>query len=228
MSSILPAIPFVIGSPGPSVDVSTVAPEFRTLIWVPTTVSDQVVFEGSADGGTSWATRASLGSLPQIQRIDDCTTLYRARRTAGTGGKLHLVGEAIGSGSSPQVIEMTVTHADLVAAAVSQSFNFGSPIPLGAVVLGVSADLGARFLGGGATTAVFQIGTAVDPDSIVSSCDVFNAPVDGQASALSYGIAPNRFFAAATQLLLTFVSDVNVVDLTAGSITARLTYCIPF
>jgi hypothetical protein len=121
---------------------------------------------------------------------------------------------------------VTVGHADLTAAAVSEAIAIGAPLPANAHILGASIALATPFSGGGATSCVVDIGSTGDADAIVDGSNVFAAAVDGQASTLPAGIAPNKVFSSATQLNATFISDVNVAALSAGSATVEVLFAV--
>lgn len=92
---IAPPIPFLLGTPGGTVDASGLASS-RTFIWVPSGNS-QVRVDASANG-LDWCTRATFG-IGQVLVFDDLVPYYRAYQTGGTGGKLYLVGEPAAPGS---------------------------------------------------------------------------------------------------------------------------------
>ena len=100
-------------------------------------------------------------------------------------------------------------------------------LPANARIVGASVKLATPFTGGGAADVKLDIGTAGDPDAIVNAADLFAAAVDGEASAMPSGIAPNKHFVAAgAQLTATVDADVNVADLTAGAATIDVLYTI--
>ncbi len=122
---------------------------------------------------------------------------------------------------------LALGHADLVDADGSQTFNLGAVLPANARIVGASVKLATPFTGGGAADVKLDIGTAGDPDAIVNAADLFAAAVDGEASAMPSGIAPNKHFVAAgAQLTATVDADVNVADLTAGAATIDVLYTI--
>lgn len=123
-----------------------------------------------------------------------------------------------------QFIEVTITHADLTAAATSQAVDIGD-IPAGAQIRGADIRLATPFTGGSVSACVVDIGDAGDADAIVDGANVLAAAVDGQASTRPLGIAPNKLFDAATTLTATFATtDDNVADLTAGECTIRVLF----
>jgi hypothetical protein len=125
-----------------------------------------------------------------------------------------------------RIITLNIVVADLTAAAVSQTINFGATIPDDSQILGASVILATPFTGGGAAACTVDLGDAGDTDAIHDGDDIFAAAVDGEASALTLGIAPNKYFASATTLQAVVTSDVNVDQLTAGDCTIRVAYAV--
>ncbi len=120
--------------------------------------------------------------------------------------------------------ELDIAHADLVAIFTSQPFNLDDPLPANAHVLGVEVELSETFTGGGATYVQADVGSSGDQDAIANNCDLYAAPVDGQCSRIVAGIAPNKSFAAATQLTVLVSSNVALNGITTGSCTIRVLF----
>lgn len=121
------------------------------------------------------------------------------------------------------LLSTTIGHADLTASAVSQAINLGSALPTGAYVIGHTMTLTTAFSGGSAGSVTVDIG-GTDADAIVDGADVFTGAASPKAGTA--GINPTGKFSG-QQLTATFVSDVNVVALTAGSLTIDILYCVP-
>jgi hypothetical protein len=153
----------------------------------------------------------------------------QVRQPVSGGGRWHIA-SAAGATTAPgavQILSVAVGHADLTAAATSQSVNLGAALPANARILGTpNIKLETPFSGGGAAAATVDVGSAGDPDALVDGANVFAAAVDGQASSVPPGIASHKHFAASTQLTATFASDVNVAALTAGACTIEVAYTI--
>lgn len=131
------------------------------------------------------------------------------------------------NGGAVQAITKTIGHADLTAAATSESIALGT-IPAGAIVLGVAASGYTPFTGGSVSACVVDIGSTGDVDAIKDGMNVLAAAVDGQPSTFTAGINPNKYFAAATVLSALFLATGdNVVNLDAGAITFRVVYIVP-
>jgi hypothetical protein len=128
------------------------------------------------------------------------------------------------------VTSKTIGHADLTAAATSQAIALAAAarlLPAGAQILGVDIDLSVPFSGGGASAVSVDIGTTGDTDAIVDGANLFAAAVGGKASTRPPGISPNARLPAGGNLFATFISDVNVVDLAAGSCTIHIVWNLP-
>lgn len=120
-------------------------------------------------------------------------------------------------------------HTDfdaLGALDTSEVVNYGTAIPAGARIVGRSVELTTPLTGGGNAAVTVDLGSAGDPDAIIDGADIFASAVDGQASSVPSGIAPNKRFAVATQLTLTFVADVGLKELTAGAGTVEILYVV--
>jgi hypothetical protein len=124
----------------------------------------------------------------------------------------------------PRKLTLTVGHADLTAAALTQTINIGSTaLPSGAVILGRTIVLATAFSGGGAGAVSVDIG-GTDADCIVDGESIFTGATTAKAG--TSGIDPFGALGG-QQLTATFISDVNVVLLTAGSVTITVTYAVP-
>lgn len=122
------------------------------------------------------------------------------------------------------LIPVVKGHADLTAAATSQTFNlYTLPGPARVIVCG-SLDSLTAFSGGGATavTLAFGIDTGPDIDAIGDQEDIFTgatAPSGFVAGVKGYVGCP---LSSGVIITATFESDVNVADLTAGAVVASV------
>ena len=130
--------------------------------------------------------------------------------------------------SAPTLISQQVAFADLTAAATTESIAFSSKIPAKAVVLGSWFDVGDLFSGGGASSAVIDVGDGVDPDGYVDGENIFTGAATGQRSKLA---APAALLSGTVDVAdaertptVAITSDVNVDTLTAGDVTAYILY----
>lgn len=125
---------------------------------------------------------------------------------------------------------LTVGHAALDAFTTNGAaavLNIGAALPAKSMVLGATL-YGTPYGGGGNTVANGDIGSAGDDDAIIAGADLFAAFVDGSPSAAPSGIAPNKYFAASSQLTLTITPDPaeNLAAFTAGSVSALVAYMV--
>lgn len=128
------------------------------------------------------------------------------------------------AGYDIQKVSLTVGHADLTAAATSQVVNIGSAaLPSGAYIVGRTIALATAFSGGGAGAVSVDIG-GTDADAIVDGESLFTGATTAKAG--TSGINPNGALGG-QQITATFISDVNVVLLTAGSVTIDVLYVVP-
>lgn len=122
---------------------------------------------------------------------------------------------------------VTVGHADLTASAMSEAINIGATLPANARILSTDIRALTPFSGGGAAAVTVDVGTSGDVDALVDGSNLFAAAVDGGPSTMPTGIRPNKtFVSSGAQLIATFISDVNVADLDAGSVTIDVTYYV--
>jgi hypothetical protein len=168
--------------------------------------------------------------------IDDDTLWQFSAGSSATAGATVLEPDAgtgrwlkVGDSSAAGVYKLaaTIGHADLDAAATTQTKNVGSALPANARILGTNVKLGTAFSGGTVSALVMTLGSSGDADALIASSNLFDAAVDGLASTKTAGLAPNKHFAASTQLtaLFTATGD-NLVNLTAGAVTIEVLYTI--
>lgn len=132
------------------------------------------------------------------------------------------------AGVAMQKRTVTIGHADLDAAATTQTINVGAVLPANARILGVSLHDVTAFSGGTVSALELDIGTAGDVDAIVAQADLAGAAVDGQAASCPSGIAPHKLFAAAgAQLAAKFTATGDdLVNLTAGAVTIDVLFSV--
>lgn len=127
--------------------------------------------------------------------------------------------------------KITFTEAAFSAAATSEDKTVCT-IPAKARVVSVIADTTAAFTGGGATTATLRLGKTTNGQEYILDHSVFTTGTKGlvdadlgtsinRANAVQGGDLPS--WTATTDLKIRLTSDVNVADLTAGSITFYIT-----
>lgn len=167
------------------------------------------------------------GSALDLGETGDMSAFDGSANAAGSSQEVAPIDHTHEITTRVRAVTQQITTADLTASAGSQVINLGAALPANAQVLGVSIDLATPFTGGGAASATADIGSSGDADALIDGADIFAAAVDGQASALTAGIAPNKFFSGSTQLTVTIAADVNVDLLTAGDMTARVLFAVP-
>lgn len=178
--------------------------------------------------------------------VDDQTVALTdgssTRRAAGfisevRGGKVYVhqsptfgkMAEAIAvtdAGITLQKRSVTIDHTDLTASTTTETESIGSALPDDARILGVGLELATPFAGITGPVTV-DIGSAGDVDALVDGANLTDAAVDGQASTRPAGIAPNKHFASATQLIATFLSaSGNLEDCSAGEVTIDVLFAV--
>lgn len=117
------------------------------------------------------------------------------------------------------MLAKTITHADLNAAALTQQIAIG--VAPGRFI-GGAKNLTANFAGGGAASVDLDVG-GTDADGLIAADDVLAGPLAEDFAPLGaqvvLGFMPNL---AGQTINALFTGDVNVVLLTAGSVTIRL------
>lgn len=130
-------------------------------------------------------------------------------------------GETVARAAQLISIELDFVEGDFTAGATSEAILLGT-CPAGFMPLGVDIDVGTAFTGGGTTDAKVAVGDAGDDDVLLASADV-DVATAGKASTYTLGIAPHKYYAAATALNLKMTSaGANVSAFTAGAGTARV------
>jgi len=191
---------------------------------------------GKANSSSADAIPASLPPGTQIFCADDDTFALTDGNGTRAGGAFFeqvdsegIVWAWVGTSfrSTPIVaLSLTIGHADLTAAATSESINIGDALPCPARVLGVSIGEGTftAMSGGSVNACTLKIGTGTDDDALRTAEDIFTGasgfPKAGTAGVLGYVGAP---LPAGTQLKakVTTTAD-NVVNLSAGAVTVRV------
>lgn len=118
---------------------------------------------------------------------------------------------------------LSVGHADLTAAATSQSIDFAGALPAGAIVLGVGIEVTEAFDDGGAGvfTADFGI-SGGDADAFLDGVDLETEA----AHAAPQGAQPTGLVGAVTPALLVDAGGVNVNTATAGAAVVTILWAV--
>ena len=185
-----------------------------------------VFVKGSTVGPSVWYRDDTSSATPAAGSV-----VQSGDSTTGRWLILATQAELTGGASAPQKATATIAFGALAAGnsnGAAVSVNIGAALPANARILGVALRLATPFTGGSAVSVSCDIGTAGDPIAIVSGANVLAAAVDGMASTMPAGKAPNKFFATAAQLLARFTPDGahQLANLTAGSITVDVIYSV--
>lgn len=191
--------------------------------WFMLTTDDAITLNTTALTFAKLPTLADLASTStglgaSLLGLEDAGALYVAENAEAALAEVKAIADAA-IGAVKRTV--TVGHGDLteLVNGTAMAFNIGAVCPANSRVLTVSA-YGTELTGGGVVSVALDVGTAGDPNAIVAAADVLAAFVDGEASTLPAGIAPNKKIGAA-QLIATFTPDGGhaLNDLTAGSVT---------
>ncbi len=147
--------------------------------------------------------------------------------TASTGANEWVsveLGKANLGAGGPVMLEVTVGHAALDAAATTQTVNIGAALPTGARILQVESELTEAFAGPSVSAATASLGVASALTSLINARNVFT----GQplVNALGAGTRPGGTYSAAQLQAQFTTTGANVAALNAGSITFRVHYVV--
>jgi hypothetical protein len=148
--------------------------------------------------------------------------------TAATAGKALLAPGMVGAESRVWSVSKTVTHADLTAAATSESISFGRDIPAGSMVLAAYFALTTEFSGGAVSACVVDLGDAGDDDRWIDAENIFTSSGTGVRRLFANdppglkGKGIDFLQSAASPLIKVTTTGANVSVLDAGSITVTL------
>lgn len=101
-------------------------------------------------------------------------------------------------------------------------------LPANARIMGIDLTGFVPFTGGTTSAMVLKIGAhGGDLSALLASSNMFAAAVSGSPSTFVEGIQPNKFYASATTLDLTFTPTGDAWDnLTAGGLTIDVLYAV--
>lgn len=141
-----------------------------------------------------------------------------------------------GEGMEPiKVKKLTITPADLDAAATSDTVTFSSVVPNGAILIGFAHNLRQVFAGGSVATCVLNLGDGSNPDRFIDNVNIFTGASTGfvaqTADAVGDGADSGGLpLAIAADLTLTATvttSAANVTALTTGALDIYCYYIFP-
>lgn len=133
--------------------------------------------------------------------------------------------EGLAGSGNIVMLEVTITHAELTAAATSEAIDIGAALPTGAFVHSMETDVTTLFSGGTVSAIVLDVGIeGGDVDAMVDGRDVFTGAATGPA--IGNGVRPHGSFGGAQLSALFVATGDDVADLTAGSVTIRVAYSV--
>lgn len=126
--------------------------------------------------------------------------------------------------SGIQRTDKTITTDDLTDAATAQAIRLFTGRDV--VILGTFIRLNTEFSGGGASSCTVQVGNTLATDELYQAVDgdIFTGATTGLREAAFSGLATAIGTRASYNCDATITSDVNVADLTAGSVTVTVLY----
>lgn len=133
-------------------------------------------------------------------------------------------------GSAVRTIKKVVGHADLTAAATTETIDFSSQIPAGATVLARFIKVDTLFSGGSVSACTVDFGDADAATGWFNGENIFTGQATGVRAkpgtlgAIVSGAAADVKLAARTPKLKFNTTGDNVVNLSAGSLTAYVQY----
>ena len=224
--------------------MATSANGLIALGWFDETVDNSAGSAGDlsapVNSGAAWfANSASTDAIAQTEVGKLCYLVdnQTVAKTSGTTGARTLAGRVLAidttkgvlvsiglhnlGGSQFRRFTKTITHADLTAAAVSESIALLTP-PANSFLVAHQITLGTAFSGGSVSAAVLDLG-GTDADAIIDGADVFTG-ASALARSGTAGINPRGNFGSQALAALFVATGDNVVNLTAGSITIDLVF----
>jgi hypothetical protein len=116
---------------------------------------------------------------------------------------------------------LSFAQGDFSAAAVTQTYNLGAPVPSGTIVDNAALKLVTPVAGGTIATATVQVGYTGTTNGFIAAANVFTGATPGAITTPGADLASTsgKGFTAATQLVVVVTSTVgNVAAATAGEV----------
>jgi len=165
-----------------------------------------------------------------VQSPEDAAEVLTKLKAAKTAGEItySVSGDANEEGGRVFKRTLQITHADLTAAAVSETVT--DPVgafPAGARLLGYRKQLDTEFSGGGASAVSIDAGFNGATDELDDGQDIFTGAGTGETFGAGGNAVPEqpRNLGGLT-LQATITSDVNVALLAAGDLTLEVLYVV--
>lgn len=189
---------------------------------------------GAATSGLNWrvasvAARNALVVIPEeigkFVQVMAGGAVYQAI-AAGTGASCWSVDSPVsttGGGARLQALTHSFSYLDAAIdiAAQTAAINIGDPLPAGAFVLGVYANILTDWTDGGASTFAADVGIASGDDDRYTPTEL---NIDGGAAEQAQTV---MLPAGGNQLCVTFSGSVNLGTLTGGTMDLTVIYFVP-
>lgn len=180
---------------------------------------------GLPDGGTVLDGATRTFTLQDTRDWDRVRPNLLAAKTAGTI-TYQVLADTLGD-EGAQIFKRTLTvgHADLTAAAVSQTIT--DPIgafPTGARLMGYRKSVSTAFSGGGSSSCAIDVGFNGATDVLDDGQTVFTGVAAETFGAGTNALPLVRRDIGGKTLQAAFTADVNVALLTAGAVTFEVFY----
>lgn len=170
-------------------------------------------------------TQPEVGKLSLV--LTGSGALYKAM-SAGTGSSIW---EPVASDARLDALEavgvfayrrtFAFDDAEIDVAAVTASIDIGDPLPAGAIVTAVIADITQDFSDGGAGVFGADVGVSGGDADLYTPTEL---NIDGGVALQSQAV---NIPAGAVQLAVTFTGDVNLSTLTGGAVEITVFFVVP-
>lgn len=165
-----------------------------------------------------------------VQSAEDAAEVLPKLKAAKDAGLIEysVSGDANEEGGRVFKRTLQITHADLDAAAVSQTVvDPVGAFPAGARLLGYRKQIDTEFAGGGAGSCTIDAGFNGATDELDDGQDIFTGAGTGETFGAGGNAAPgNPRDLEGLTLQATITSNVNVALLTAGDLTIEVLYVV--
>jgi hypothetical protein len=116
-----------------------------------------------------------------------------------------------------------ITHADLTAAATTQTIDFDAALPADAFVIGVYAEVTTAMSGGAVSACTADLGVkSGDTDGFMDAVDIFTGAAE--KASVPRGVAVPGHHGGTTPSIVVDSTGANVSVLTAGDVTFHVLF----
>lgn len=169
-----------------------------------TSASEGASLIGIADSGTLYTATTVEGALAEVRALVDTNTTNGVERV--------------------RYASLVVGHADLTAAATSESIDFAEALPAGARVLDAFIDITTLFSGGSVSALKVDVGVSGgDTNGFIEDATAFTGDPTGRVNG-TRGVIPNA--GGVTVAVNVKATGDNVVNLDAGAMTVYVVYSV--